>query len=229
MNELKLHAFDLDNTLVPGSLTERGFWKLAEYGELRLPDDTLSHLAARRDNPNVPPQQPGAEMSVGWEVVNAFITAAKVGLSVKALKRASRELAEEDIECIFPMMKDRIKDIKTSAEKFVIVSASEAHLVQGFARAIGAVASTGSRFYIGNDGHLHRTRPPTNGALNKGSRFKNICTSMNAIPESAHGDNMADLPMLEIARRAFAVNPESQLRAIAVARNWDIIDCNGSV
>src|SRR5687767_11378192 len=117
MTEANLHAFDLDDTLVPGSSTERGFWKLAEYGALRLPDETLSHLAARRIDRTLAPQQPDSNFGYDWEIVLAFVAAVKNGLAVKDLKRASKEVAEEDVENIYPVMLERVNEVKAAGDK----------------------------------------------------------------------------------------------------------------
>ena len=44
----------------------------------------------------------------------------------------------------------------------------------------------------------------------------------------AYGDSLADVPLLEMAAEPVAVAPDADLRPLAVARGWRILDASGA-
>jgi phosphoserine phosphatase len=41
---------------------------------------------------------------------------------------------------------------------------------------------------------------------------------------AAYGDSLADVPLLEVAREAVAVAPDDELRPVAAARGWRVLE-----
>lgn len=70
-----------------------------------------------------------------------------------------------------------------------------------------------------NDGHCtdRLIRVPTDEL--KASAIREL---MPRMPDAGFGNSMHDLAMLELARRAFAINPNHDLEEVARQRGWEV-------
>jgi phosphoserine phosphatase len=222
----RVHAFDLDNTLVPGCLTERAVWKIAERAPLTSAQMTwLDELNKERSTllrPDGRLMSTSAADAYIWRAVDAFMDINR-GVPFQTMRRIAAKLAEEDAAAIYPEMLTKIEEIHAAGEIAVIISASPALLVSAFARRIGAAASAGSRYYRqGNE--MHRWRPSRNPHP-KDHTLRAMCSRLEGQAVAAYGDTMNDKPMLNSVTYPHAVNPVPELRDQALKNGWQIINC----
>lgn len=213
--ELRVHAFDLDNTLVPGSLVERAFSVLVNQGRLNLSDEEVAKIIEYKTA--------GNHSEYIREVVAGFSEGIK-GLSIKGLRKTARALAEQDRERIFPEIEEVLYEIRSHNEEIVILSGSPRIFVEAFGRSIGARVADGTHHYVAR-GRIHETRPRAKAIWEKDKHLKSICESIGGVAVSAYGDTMNDYPMLLMVPQPVAVNPLPSLREKALEHRWPIIDC----
>lgn len=224
MSERRLHAFDLDDTLIPGSLVERAFWKLVETGYIVLTDEQLGSLTAAQAEHVLPNGRLGNDSGdYIASIVKATIDGTR-GLPLRVIQHAAQEVAEEDALRVFPEMQERINTIKDEGDSVAIISGSIDHFVHPLARRLGARLSSGSRFYVAG-GEIHRWREHQDRTKNKDKIMLAMCRNIGAVAYAAYGDSISDLPMLVAAQNPYAVNPQPKLRAAAKENNWPVIDC----
>ena len=51
-----------------------------------------------------------------------------------------------------------------------------------------------------------------------------VALAAGAPVRAAYGDSLADVPLLDLAAEAVAVAPDRDLRPVAIARGWRILD-----
>lgn len=212
--ERRVHAFDLDGTLIPGSLVERAFSELLRRGDLNLSDDEIRTILEYK---NVD------ESEYIRQTVRGFSDGIR-GLPTKHLRRVAKEIAQQDAVTIYPEMNRILDDVRANGEDIVIISGSPRMFVEAFGHEIGATVSDGTHHYSAR-GIIHETRPRRKAIWEKGEHLNSICRSIGGQAVSAYGDAMNDLPMLSSALKPTAVNPLPDLREVALERHWPIIDC----
>lgn len=86
----------------------------------------------------------------------------------------------------------------------------------------GPVAGLGTPLEM-RDGRItgRAAGPIGTGAL-KAARVRDFAAGARVV--AAYGDSLADVPLLELADEAVAVAPDEELRPVALARGWRILD-----
>lgn len=213
--ERKIHAFDIDGTLLPGALVERAFIELLSRGSLRLEDDEINNILHYRDT------DPNEYVS---QTVRGFSEGVK-GVPIKYLRSVARDISERDIANIYPEMRSILDTIKSDSEDIVLISGSPRMFVEALGREIGATVSDGTHHYVAR-GVIHENRPRRKTIHEKDKHLTSICRSLGGQAISAYGDAMNDLPMLLSVPNPTAVNPLPGLREFAITEGWPIIDCH---
>lgn len=200
MSELCL--WDLDGTIRPGSLSS----------------DALVHGIEAGFIDPTPFKDP---TDLQYDEVDDFM---------KALSQQSRAVFTELLDRIsdeakaeaFPWALERLKEQHDTYHP-VILSHSPDFLVRAFARGLGLVRhARGSYFHTkdlvfsGRAQTLHKAR-----AASRYSREKGITTV-----RFGAGDGEADIPILQRAEHAVAVNPTGRLLEVATTNNWEIVVTN---
>ncbi|MEA3351044.1 MAG: haloacid dehalogenase-like hydrolase [Chloroflexota bacterium] len=103
-----------------------------------------------------------------------------------------------------------------------IVSSAYQPIVAAFARRIGdGVRAIGSRLvYKGN--RLSGVVLPINSYQQKAENILSFYKDTPII--AAYGDTLSDLPMLEISQTPVAVYPDDDLRSVAEAKGWRVLE-----
>jgi len=86
----------------------------------------------------------------------------------------------------------------------------------------GPVAGLGTPLEMSAGRVTGRLAAPIGTGLRKAERVRQLAAG--APLAVAYGDSLADLPLLEGAAEAVAVAPDSELRPLAIARGWRIVD-----
>jgi HAD superfamily phosphoserine phosphatase-like hydrolase len=217
-NNAPLHIFDADGTLLAGSIVERAYWELIERGVFEPSEQTIAQLHGLRDNHG------------SWEYIGPLIKSyidQKREKPVRDIARIAEELAEIDQGSIFPEMKKEIEKRKAEdGAVLAIISGSPDVFVRALAKRLGFDFATGSKFYKkGRIYHPYKTHEGRD--KNKHLYAKSMIRRLGsgAFIAGAYGDSMGDLTLLAHATEPCAVNPITELRTIALERDWRILDC----
>ena len=119
---------------------------------------------------------------------------------------------------------DLLKEAK-SADKVLIASGSHDFLVKGFAEYFGIEFSIGTPVEIKKDIFTGSLSGEPTFSKGKVRAVKNWCSENNLkIEESIfYSDSINDLPMLESCGIPIVVNPDDNLRQIALDRSYKIL------
>jgi len=106
--------------------------------------------------------------------------------------------------------------------RIVLVSSAYQPIVDGFARRLDAQAIGSPLIY--HDGRLEGMDLPVNAYENKARYIRDKYPRSEIL--AAFGDTGSDVPMMELSQSPVAVNPDEELRDIAVSRGWRILECS---
>jgi Haloacid Dehalogenase superfamily, subfamily IB, phosphoserine phosphatase-like len=120
---------------------------------------------------------------------------------------------------------DLLKEAK-SADKVLIASGSHDFLVKGFAEYFGIEFSIGTPVEIKKDIFTGTLTGEPTFSDGKVKAVKNWCYNNNLKIEDSifYSDSINDLPMLESCGEPIVVNPDDNLRKIAIDRSYKIIN-----
>jgi phosphoserine phosphatase len=105
--------------------------------------------------------------------------------------------------------------------RVVLASGTYEPVLAAFARRIGA-ESAGTPLEMVDGCATGRTSTAVATGERKAAAVRRLLDGVP--PDRAFGDSVADVPMLELAREAVAVNPDRELAAVAAQRGWRIVD-----
>lgn len=144
------------------------------------------------------------------------------GLSIQEMEAVAEWVVEHELwprrrpEVVAELMKHR-----ASGRRVVIASGSYLPVLQAFADRLGAEA-LGTPIEFADGRVTGRPEGPVNAGKAKAERLEAYLSGEPLV--AAYGDTLADLTMLEMSRAPVAVNPAPDLRRVAVARGWRILD-----
>lgn len=218
MTEPKFAAFDVDGTLLPGSISERAFWHLQQTGIFNVDDAELARLEELRS---------GIDLSVYHDTRDTLYNLAIRGVRVAAVRREAEQVVESVMPDIYPEMLEEIGNLKDQGYKLGLISGTPDVYVQALKHRLGFDAATGTRYF--HNRFVYHARPSESRAEAKHGIAISMAESLGCrgVIAAAFGDTMNDRSMLELAELPTAVNPDDGLRKIAKddPNRWRIIDC----
>lgn len=213
-----LAAYDIDGTIMRDAYFERAFWGMKDKGLVEDPEELLSEIELQRY------KHPKSDEYI-LEMIEHYTRCTR-GFDIKNLETFAEEFAEEEVENIYPEMRERLEQDKDDNLRLVLITGTPVQLLKPFARRLDSDLYFGSKYYE-DGGRIHETRD--NISRGGGEQKERILGKLAAITkldvERAYGNTMSDYPMLKMAVGAYAVNPTADLRAAAIERDWGIIDC----
>ena len=125
---------------------------------------------------------------------------------------------------------DAIDDHKARGHAVVIVSASGSDVVEPIAQWLGAHHWVASDLEIEHGRYTGNITFYAHGA-NKSAAMRQLADthSWDLASSYAYSDSSTDIPMLEAVGFPHAVNPDSDLRALALERGWPVLKWTRSV
>lgn len=212
-----LSAFDLDHTLVKGNSSFRFGFFLFRKRVLSFPllcrlilfyvRHKIFHLPAA---------------TLHREALRCFIG----GRSHTEIQRLVRDfISEEGDELIHKAVAKRLEDAKNQGHYTAILSNSPSFLVGPLAERFAV-----DEWHATEYGGCRNQRFANKIRSLEGADKAFICLGMAARlgldsdAITAYSDSHLDLPFLEVAGSAVAVNPDKALRRISEQRHWEIID-----
>lgn len=145
-------------------------------------------------------------------------------------------LVEETVASIVPPLVFAealaiIDDHRGRGRRVVVVSSSPEEIVKPLCRYLAIDDVIATRAEIGPDGKYTGDIALYAYGPGKAAAIKDMAAAdgLDLAASYAYSDSVTDLPMLELVGHPVAVNPDSELRAIAVERGWEIRSFESSV
>jgi HAD superfamily hydrolase (TIGR01490 family) len=211
--------FDLDKTLIPGSslfLMARGAYErdmfrvrdLARFGwgqlMFRLRGETVSSMDRTRES------------------TLSFVA----GHSQAELLEWGREIANERIiPLVYQDIVKVIEGHRSRGDLTFLVTAAPVELAETVAEALGMDGTVATVSEVDEDGYY--TGRLVGGVMHGPAKAKAVAEvaaerGVMLAECAAYSDSINDLPLLESVGHPHAVNPETELKRIALARGWPI-------
>jgi phosphoserine phosphatase len=141
----------------------------------------------------------------GEWVVTEFLWPARRQAAVDALARAVQEARRTD-----------------PAARVILATGAYQPIGDAFGRRVGADHSLGTPLEVRNGLATGELAAPVQSGVQKAAAVRALADGSPVLV--AFGDTAADIPLLELARRAIAVAPDATLRQAAIDRGWEIVE-----
>lgn len=132
-------------------------------------------------------------------------------------------------EVIEPIVYDEAVDLlrshRRAGRRIYLVSSSPAEIVDPLAAYLGADGAISTRARIDASGRYTGDVEFYAYGPSKAEAVRALATQQNLdlAASFAYSDSATDLPLLEAVGHPVAVNPDRELRRIALARGWDVL------
>ena len=209
-------VFDLDRTLVEGS-------SLAVLGRLLAREGKLSPVAVATELARHPFFGRSGATDSQIDRFRARLLRLVAGMEHLELLDAVNRAANEVTARVFTGARWLIEQHLRAGDRVILVSASPQDLVGGVAARLGAEAGLGTQVEIRDGrvtGRLDGTFCYGQGKLVNLGR---LAGDFDLARATGYADSWSDLPLLEAAGQAVAVNPDRRLDAVARQRHWPVI------
>jgi phosphoserine phosphatase len=122
---------------------------------------------------------------------------------------------------------DELAAAATAGSRVVIATGTYQPVLDAFAARLpegrgGPIIALGTPLEVLGGRTTGRLAGPVGTGAAKEQRVRQVLGGADLV--AAYGDSLADVPLLEAAREPVAVAPDDQLRPIAIARGWRILD-----
>ncbi len=212
--------FDLDGTLIPGSANIPLAMAAFRSG-LVTPRELVRDLA---HGASFLMQGASDERS---EQVRDRILDAVTGLRAADVEALGDQFVARLVGQITPAMRAVLDGHARAGHDRVLLSASPTEIVSRFARAAGLEHGTGTTSERDHDGrYTGRLSGPFCYREGKAEVLAALAEARgyDLASSFAYSDSVSDLPMLRAVGHPVAVNPEPELRAIAGAEGWPVVE-----
>lgn len=148
------------------------------------------------------------------------------GWPMERLQQEANECCEQLIlPHICPVMRARLEAERNTGRHLLLVSNSIAPLAAAIAGFLKLDGCIGTRLEVKNGLCTGRIEGATAYGVEKVRMVREYVerASLSLTGSSAYADHISDLPFLEMAETAVAVNPCRKLQTAAMARNWEVV------
>lgn len=211
--------FDVDRTLIPGSslfLLARGLYERDMFRVRDILRFGWGQMMFRLQG----------ERTRGMERSRASTLEFVMGRDQQELISWGREIAEESIlPRVYRDIVDVIDRHRDRGDTTFLVTAAPIELAETLADALGMTGAIGTVSEVDDLGrYTGRLAGPVMHGPEKAKAAAEIAAShgIDLLECHAYSDSMNDLPLLESVGYPHAVNPEGELKRIALARGWPI-------
>jgi HAD superfamily hydrolase (TIGR01490 family) len=142
-------------------------------------------------------------------------------------------LGDEFIESLAASVRPELRAVLAEhaarGEDRIIVSASPIEIVDRLAREIGLEGAVATTSEVVDGRYTGRLEGPFCYREGKALHIARLAAEAgyDLAASYAYSDSVSDLPMLRAVGHPVAVNPEAELRAVAVAEGWPIVETSG--
>lgn len=159
------------------------------------------------------------------ERMRAHLTSLCTGWDVEQVRSVVEETLHDIVDpLVYAEAAQLVAEHKEQGHDVVVVSASGEEIVAPIAKMIGATHSAGTRM-VTVDGRYSGEIDFYCYGPNKAAAIERLAEEhdYDLAASHAYSDSMTDLPMLEAVGHPSTVNPDKELRAIAVERGWPVL------
>nr|WP_245812150.1 HAD-IB family hydrolase [Actinophytocola xinjiangensis] len=160
------------------------------------------------------------------ERIRAHLTSLCTGWDVQQVRAIVDETLHDIVDpLVYAEATELITEHRDDGRDVVVVSASGDEIVTPISEMIGATHSIGTRMVATNGRYTGEIEYYCYGE-NKATAIKDLAAEHGYDLDESHAysDSITDLPMLEAVGHPTVVNPDRNLRALALERGWPILE-----
>jgi HAD superfamily hydrolase (TIGR01490 family) len=211
--------FDLDKTLMAGSsgiFFARAAYETGMISRGRLVRDVYENVRFRLLG-STDDRADDVRRRVGEMIA---------GVRVRDLERLSPRVLAGVLPRLYPQMLERAYAHQDAGLPVYILTAASQEMADLLAHVLAFDGGLGSRSEIVDGRYTGRPAGPFNYREGKVLSMRELAEREQIELESsyAYSDSESDLPMLRAVRHAVVVNPDAELRRIALAEGWEVIE-----
>jgi len=211
--------FDLDKTLMAGSsgiFFARAAYETGMISRGRLARDAYENLRFRLLG-STDDRADDVRRRVGEMIA---------GVRVRDLQRLSPRVLSGVLPRLYPQMLERAYAHQDSGLPVYILTAASQEMADLLARVLAFDGGLGSRSEIVDGRYTGRPAGPFNYREGKVLSMQELATreQIELDASYAYSDSESDLPMLRAVRHAVVVNPDAELRRIALEEGWEVVE-----
>jgi HAD superfamily hydrolase (TIGR01490 family) len=210
--------FDLDKTLMAGSsgiFFARAAYESGMISRRRLARDAYENLRFRLRG-STDDRADEVRKRVGEMIAD---------VPVRDLQRLSPRVLAGVLPRLYPQMLERAYAHQDAGRLVYIVTAASQEMADLLAHVLAFDGGLGSRSEIVDGRYTGRAAGPFNYREGKVLSMRELARSEAIDLDSsyAYSDSESDLPMLRAVGHAVVVNPDADLRRIALEEGWEIL------
>ncbi|MDD2818629.1 MAG: HAD-IB family hydrolase [Candidatus Nanopelagicales bacterium] len=160
------------------------------------------------------------------EQMRTYVSNLVTGWDVESVQAIVAETLDEIIDpMVYQEAVDLIAEHRAAGHEIVIVSSSGSDMVEPIGARLGVDHTIATRAQIENGRYTGQLEFFAYGP-NKALAIQELALERGYDLDEcyAYSDSQTDLPMMEIVGHPVAVNPDDELREVAVDREWPIMD-----
>jgi HAD superfamily hydrolase (TIGR01490 family) len=210
--------FDLDKTLMAGSsgiFFARAAYETGMISRRRLARDVYENLRFRLRG-STDDRADDVRRRVGEMIA---------GVRVRELQRMSPRVLAGVLPRLYPQMLARAYAHQDAGVPVYIMTAASQEMADLLAHVLDFDGGLGSRSEIVDGRYTGRPSGPFNYREGKVLSMREVAAreDIDLAASYAYSDSESDLPMLRAVRHAVVVNPDPDLRRIAVEEGWEVL------
>ncbi len=210
--------FDLDRTLMAGSsgiFFARAAYETGMISRARLARDAYENLRFRLRG-STDDRADQVRRRVGQMLA---------GVAVRDLQRMSPRVLAGVLPRLYPQMLERAYRHQDAGRPVYIVTAASQEMADLMAHVLVFDGGVGSRLQVRDGRYTGRADGPFNYREGKVLSLRELAAreQIDLGASYAYSDSESDLPMLRAVGHPVVVNPDSDLRRIAVEEGWEIV------
>jgi HAD superfamily hydrolase (TIGR01490 family) len=210
--------FDLDKTLMAGSsgiFFARAAYETGMISRGRLARDAYENLRFRLRG-STDDRADDVRRRVGEMIA---------GVRVRDLERLSPRVLAGVLPRLYPQMLARAYAHQDAGVPVYILTAASQEMADLLAHVLAFDGGLGTRSEIVDGRYTGRPAGPFNYREGKVLSMRDLAErdGIDLAASYAYSDSESDLPMLRAVRHAVVVNPDSDLRRIAVQEGWEVL------
>lgn len=211
--------FDLDKTLMAGSSGihfARAAYESGMLSRRRLAHDVYENLRFRLHG-STDERADDVRKRVGEMIA---------GVRVRDLERLTPRVLSGVLPRLYPQMLERAYAHQDAGEPVYILTAASQEMADLLSLVLAFDGGLGSRSEIVDGRYTGRPAGPFNYREGKVVSMREVAEreGIDLDASYAYSDSESDLPMLRAVRHPIVVNPDRELRRIALQEGWEVVE-----
>ncbi len=161
------------------------------------------------------------------EQMRAYMQALCKGWPVDQVRAIVADTLDRVVDpIVYAEAVELITDHQQAGRDVVVISSSGTEIVEPICERLGVDRAVGTQMAVGEDGAYTGEILFYAYGQGKADAMEVLAAEQgyDLATSYAYTDSYTDLPMLEIVGKPVAVNPDAALRALAIEREWPVLD-----